>query len=605
MDRDQRKKDSEARLERARDTVEKRTGKRTGFEVLVEWAQLGKEERNQASKKDGQAKAGKPDSGKPDDLGTFDVRRYLEAHGRTIVKEKEVGDSILFCLEECIFDSNHRGNESAIGQKSDGVLFYHCYHDSCDGRTWKEARAIISGDKLLLEYYSGYDPSLDKKEGKRRTPDPAKPYLIKNEKGRYKFNPAIMADEVVKYFTPIVHEGVAFGSAMYRYDQAGVWNPLPEDEVKQYIRRELGNHAKTPWINDTFNLFGLQSYFPPEKIKPDPFLINLKNGMLKIPTLELVAHDPKYNSRNQLPIRYDKDATCPLWEKTLEEIFADDKERIPTLRQFFGYCFFPRIIMPGILFCIGGGANGKTLVQKILTAMVGPDNVSHIGLRQMELPFGIAEIKDRLLNAVSESSIRPHDTAVFKAVGSGDRIQAQQKFKTDIKFEPFAKHFISMNEFPSITDKTDAFFRRLTILEFNQQFEGEADNKNLADELLMELDGIFLWALEGLKKTLELKRFEVSETMERSKRRMRMRINPVLTFIEEICTVASECHVSKPELYKEYKTWCEAAGIKKMLSKPGFYERILSDFKEVKIQRRGSKDCFKGLGLQADDSIPF
>jgi P4 family phage/plasmid primase-like protien len=398
---------------------------------------------------------------------------------------------------------------------------------------------------------------------------------------------------------------VAFGSAMYKYDQVGVWNILPEDEVKQYIEQELGNHSKTPWINDTFNLFSLKSYSPPEKIKPDPYLINLQNGMLRIPTMELLEHDQKYHSRNQLPITYNEDATCPLWEKTLGEIFADDKERIPTLQQFFGYTFFPKIIFPGVLFCIGGGANGKTLVQRILMALVGEDNITHIGLSQMEQPYAIGELKDCLLNAVSESSLRPHDTAKFKAAASGDRLQSQQKFKSDLKFYPFAKFYIAMNSFPTVSDSTDAFFRRLTILEFNQQFEGESDNKDLFDELLEEIDGIFLWALKGLKKTLELKRFEVSETVEQAKKRFRMRTNPVLTFVEEICTVASECYVSKPELYTQYKLWCENSGLKKMLSKPGFYERILSDFKMVKIARRGSKDCFQGIGFQADDEIPF
>ncbi len=600
-------------LERARDIVEERTGKRTGPEVLVELSRLKKEEKDQAETNGSPTEKGskKSESQEPGptkkdgDLGTLYVRRYLEDHGRKVVKEKEVGDSILYCLEECIFDSNHHGNESAIGQKSDGLLFYKCFHDSCDGRTWKEARQIISGDKPLLEYYSGYDPSLDKKEGKRRTPDPGKPYLTKNEKGRVKFNPAIMAAELVKYFAPVVHEGVAFGGAMYKYDQVGVWRLLPEDEVKQYITKELGDDAKTPWKNDTFSLFGDNIYSPPESIETNPYLINLKNGMLKIPEMELVPHDPKYHSRNQLPITYDVDATCPLWEKTLEEIFVDDKTRISVVKQFFGYSFFPRILFPAVLFLIGGGRNGKGVITDVLTDLIGEHNICHISLKQMEMPFGIAEIKDRLLNAVAETSVRAHDTAMFKAVSAGDRVQAQQKFKSDVKFRPFAKHLVSMNQFPSISDKTDAFFRRITILELKQEFEGENDRKGLAEEIYAERDGVFIWALEGLKTTLELKRFEVSETVDQAKRRFRVRQNPALTFVEELCTVAEERYVSKPELYKEYKNWCEDSAIKQILSKPGFYERILTDFKKVTIKRKGSKECFQGIGLQADDNIPF
>lgn len=85
----------------------------------------------------------------------FDVQAYLAKYGREVVKIKQAGSSTLYCLKTCIFDSSHI-NESAIGQTSEGKLFYQCFHDSCKNHTWKEARQIISGNESLFEKKSSF-----------------------------------------------------------------------------------------------------------------------------------------------------------------------------------------------------------------------------------------------------------------------------------------------------------------------------------------------------------------------------------------------------------------------------------------------------------------
>ena len=84
--------------------------------------------------------------------GLFDVRAYLEHYGRRVVKIKKHDSANLYCLEHCIFDDSHRNNESSIGQTEDRRLFYQCFHDHCKGRTWSEARELISGTDLLTAF---------------------------------------------------------------------------------------------------------------------------------------------------------------------------------------------------------------------------------------------------------------------------------------------------------------------------------------------------------------------------------------------------------------------------------------------------------------------
>ena len=108
----------------------------------------------------------KPQAEKPEaKSGRFDVESYLNRYGVNVVQVKPHGGGVLFCLQECLFDPSHNGNEAAIGQTGEGKLFYHCFHNSCKGRTWAEARAKISGDDKLTEFIVGANHFRDSSQG--------------------------------------------------------------------------------------------------------------------------------------------------------------------------------------------------------------------------------------------------------------------------------------------------------------------------------------------------------------------------------------------------------------------------------------------------------
>ena len=529
------------------------------------------------------------------DLGTLDVGAYLAHYGKPYkVKTKDA--LTLYCLDECLFDPNHKRNEASICfSPSPPFLTYQCFHNSCRERTWKEARATISGSDSLAPFCAGYDPERKSKKQETESKEFAGSFLTVNEKGRVVYNPALMANFLEENFAPLINEGIDLGAIFYRYDQSGVWKILPSAEIELLTRNVLEDFAQPKRIADAKKLVQQQTYKTPEDLQFDPMWVNLRNGMLYLPTFELSPHAPHYNSRVQLPVKYDKEAECLLWLKTLEEIFADDHEKIDVLQQFFGYCLYPKIRFPAALFQIGDGSNGKGTVNQILIWMLGEENVCHISLRRMEEKFGVVELKDKLLNSSGETAAKALEVTTFKEIAVGERIQVDQKYLPDIKFYPIAKHIISMNAFPGIKDKTHAFFRRIIVMEYKQRFENETDDKGLKEKLKEELSGIFMWSLEGLLKVLEKDEISIPESMVQAKKRFRARVNPVFLFVDEMCTLTEEAMVLPGELYKEYNIWCEEAK-HPGLGKTYFYEQILTNFKVVK-KRSGTKDFFMGIGL--------
>ena len=161
-----------------------------------------------------------------------------------------------------------------------------------------------------------------------------------------------------------------------------------------------------------------------------------------------------------------------------------------------------------------------------------------------------------------------------KQVISGDWIRAQRKNQPAFDFRPVAKHIITANNLPRSTDKSFAFFRRFIIIPFNQTFLTKKEIKkqpkeirkyyrvekpNLEEVLYKELDGIFLWSLEGLKRLLKNNTFTYSSQIDALNRVFKIRSTTVESFIEDRVdrsdvTVDTEFST----VFQEYVEYCKS-----------------------------------------------
>jgi hypothetical protein len=83
-------------------------------------------------------------------LGPLNVTAYLEHYGIAVHSVKSRNGAVYFCLEECLFDANHRGGEAMICQSPTApFLTYQCFHNSCRHKRWQDARLVISGNDAV------------------------------------------------------------------------------------------------------------------------------------------------------------------------------------------------------------------------------------------------------------------------------------------------------------------------------------------------------------------------------------------------------------------------------------------------------------------------
>ena len=308
-----------------------------------------------------QGKKTQPGRSSKADFGELDVDKYLSAHGISY-NVKSRGDRTLYRLDHCLFDPAHGKNDSYIQKTAGAPLIYHCSHQSCN-HTWPEARRIISGDKSLREYMTGYDPNYQ--PGPAGGAPPASQdrnekdeWLIISDDKKPKFIVSAMADHLERKFKPIIYEGKDYGKQFFRYHSSGVWKFFPEAAIRKYLRQQLGRHANPERINRSVTLFQDQVFTMPRDLEFDPMWVNLQNTMLNVNTMETKPHAPEFMSRAQMPVNHTPGATCSLWIEKLLEIFDDGPEKADVLQEFFGYCLYPKIIFPCALFQIGGGGFG-------------------------------------------------------------------------------------------------------------------------------------------------------------------------------------------------------------------------------------------------------
>ncbi len=81
------------------------------------------------------------------------IPKYLN-HYKISFKTKQNGVNVIYSLEFCPFDTAHVW-ESSIIQQPSGIIIFQCFHDSCKGKKWADARTVISGSDSLKQFMDG------------------------------------------------------------------------------------------------------------------------------------------------------------------------------------------------------------------------------------------------------------------------------------------------------------------------------------------------------------------------------------------------------------------------------------------------------------------
>lgn len=379
----------------------------------------------------------------------------------------------------------------------------------------------------------------------------------------------------------------------YQYENDSVFVEITLDELEQLVYQLMQEPRFGVWRERYAkeSLVAMKNMlFTPNPLNENRDLINLQNGMYDTLNNELIPHDPKYLSTIQVPIEYDEDAACPNFERLLDEWFEGDKERITKAIEWLGYSISTNTSAQKALFLWGTGSNGKGVFTEILTHLVHKDNVSNVGLNELQTNFYRATLYGKSLNIASETEFgnKKFNTQYFKAITGQDRINADFKHKQVFSFDPTVKLVISMNNFPMTNDNTNGYYRRIDFLPFTRQFSEAEQDKSLKETIIQnELPGIFNLALKGLNQ-LRKNGYEFSPCAESEKvlKAYKAELNPMILFFDDCIDVMEDYREDRKSLVEAYKQWVDdnCFGSENKFSTPKFWTKF-----KAEAERRGIK----------------
>jgi putative DNA primase/helicase len=330
----------------------------------------------------------------------------------------------------------------------------------------------------------------------------------------------------------------------------GVYRPIGEQAVQVMAQELLGDETLSRRIQETVEY--IQRATPTEMPVPDPEYINVLNGRLRWRTRALGPHTPQIFEVVQLPVRFDPEAVCPIFDGYMASTFnQDDIRRL--VEEIMGWVTIPDTRFEKAIMLTGAGANGKSVLLDIIITLLGAQSVSNIDLQSLEESrFKAAELVGKLANIFADLDDRAlTSSSMFKMLVSGDRLTVERKFKQPFEFSSYARLLFSANRLPGSRDRTYAFYRRWLIVPFEKTFEGIAADKDLRKKLATpgELSGIFNRALQGLHRLFENGEFTTPAAVREALEEYRRQNDSVMVFLEECTERFPTATVSRKEFY--------------------------------------------------------
>ena len=272
-------------------------------------------------------------------------------------------------------------------------------------------------------------------------------------------------------------------------------------------------------VNEYLAHIQRRTYISRDDLNPSIEWIATKNCMVNLKTGETQPFSPDFMCTSHIPVKYvayNRDhihnlshlyrpndtgymsdffrlveCPCPLIMKFLYEIISP--EDVELVLDFMAYCLWRTYKFNLWMLFNGAGLNGKSILLMLIERFFGVENVSGETLdRLLHRDFSVANLFQKMINVDADVSadVIFNNTGIIKKLTGNDLHTGEFKFKKPFAFRNYAKLFFSCNKIPDTEDYTDAFFRRILIINFTQQFFGEKDNPDLIDRLCTER-GVF------------------------------------------------------------------------------------------------------------------
>lgn len=371
-------------------------------------------------------------------------------------------------------------------------------------------------------------------------------------------------------------------SPTYYYNiEKGIWENTGSEKIDQIVKDKLNWLWKTHYKNEAENHVRACNYQPIDLLGGSKNKIVMLNGVYDLETESLEDFNPDYYEITRIPVNYNPDAACPKIDQFLIDVL--NEKDIPTFYEIAGYCLYKGYTVARLFIFYGKeGKNGKSKALGLIDSFLGHENTCSVNLQSLtDDGFKSSNLHGKLANICGDIPGKPiEDTGLIKKITGGDKITLERKYFDPFDYYCYTKLIFSANEVPDPKyDKTGAFYRRVILIEFPNEFRAEdpKTDPNILDKITTpdELSGFFNKAISGLKNLLKRGYFVGEKNEEERKLEYMREANNIQYFAELYATqtLDPEIYITNEEMYRYYCFMCNY--IRKMPKSSNVFSREL------------------------------
>jgi P4 family phage/plasmid primase-like protien len=546
------------------------------------------------------------DCGFTGDLRTLDLRTLLANAGLTDKPtDDDKDDDKVFV--QCPWEDQHttRGNGTDVVVFRDpdtkGFPFtFHCSHDHCSDKDvmslleWCEDRTPGCVDEACAKTYEpeATDPSFNDagradrfvaRYGRDLRFVPQREVWLTWERDRWRLD----GDGAVERFALAMSKAMLVAAADIKgTDDASVRarNAAVKEALACGDRRNIADFVHLARVNPLVLL-------AVDKLDADPWVVGAKNLVVDLRTGAARPYTRADFITRTLACDVDLNATCPRWDKCMEEVFPDEDVR-HYVHKAVGYSLTGAMREHVFFFLYGNGRNGKSTFVKTLEKHVlgklcvragkGITTASENGKYPER---EVAELAGARTILSSETEIgQKLNEGVIKDLSGGDVMRGRHLYEGGFDFAPVGKLWVMGNHKPAIKGTDGGIWRRVRLIPFTQKFEGDKDDRQMEDKLAAEASGILNWAVRGCL-LWQREGLEMPDAMRAAVNLYKRDEDKLADFIEDVTFDNPSGEILNTVLYERYKQHCEENGAhpwsSKLLGK-ALRERMWQDHKRTK-----------------------
>jgi P4 family phage/plasmid primase-like protien len=347
--------------------------------------------------------------------------------------------------------------------------------------------------------------------------------------------------------------------------------------------------------------------FTDEILQSQEHLVNLQDGLLNPNTGDIQPHRKDFYSLSQIQQVFNEEQSMDMFQSK----FLDMQEIASTgftelLQEVTGYVLFDKgnSLEKLIVFYGPTARNGKTMLTKIYTGLMGARYVSHLSLATLCNPSahamrGIVGKRLNISDEVSGEFVKAGNLTSITGRGS---ITINPKGKDDFSYLPQCSFILCANSQPKFMEDI-GLQARMIIVPFYHYVKESERIVNFPDLILKnEGSAILKWALKGYQRLQENKGFTITEESKRLLKQNNENNNDIVNFLTNYVYANGDFEntkiIKKTDLWGMFQNFCLDESITHKYKKAMFYQAVENHgmrHKTIEEVRTGDVRGYKGI----------